>query len=114
MLDGEKFEVTIREGQFNCLRDVLFLCEKLHYGTNCKFVLKSKNRDFLSIEESYEEEVETYPLDISMNMIEYLTGKLNQTKEGYYDGDGSNIKAIKVYKDNQAIKIKRIYVYAGK
>lgn len=28
MLDGEKFEVTIREEQLNCLRDVLFSHEK--------------------------------------------------------------------------------------
>lgn len=87
---------------------------RVHYGTNCKFVLKSKNRDFLSIEESYEEEVETYPLDISMNMIEYLTGKLNQTQEGYYNGDGDNYKAVKVWMDSHGIKIKRVFVYAGK
>ena len=47
-------------------------------------------------------------------MIRYRVEGLHQTQEGYYNGDGDNYKAVKVWMDSHGIKIKRVFVYAGK
>lgn len=114
MLDGEKFEVTILEGDLDCLKDVLQLYEKIHCSTNTKFSIKSNTSEVLQIKECYSKEEDSYPLDVILPMIRYKVESLHQTQEGYYNGDGGNYKAIKIWMDSHGIKIKRVYVYAGK
>lgn len=115
MLDGEKFEITLEERDIGCLKDVLKLYEKIHCSTGATFKtsLHAKG-EVLLVQECYSKEEESYPLDVILPMINYKVEKLPQTKEGYYDGDGDNYSAVKIFVDSHGIKMKRVYVYAGK
>lgn len=114
MLDGEKFEITIQEDDLDCLKDTLRLYEKIHCSTGAKFAIRANTPEVLHIVECYGKELDIYPLDVILPMIRYKVENLHQTQEGYYNGDGDNYKAIKVWMDSHGIKIKRVYVYAGK
>ena len=114
MLDNEKFEVTIQEDDLDCLKDTLRLYEKIHCSSSAKFSIKANTPEVLHIRECYGKEEDAYPLDVLLPMIRYRVEGLHQTQEGYYDGDGDNYKAVKVWMDSHGIKIKRVFVYAGK
>lgn len=77
------------------------------------FLLKLTHLKFY-ISESVGKEEDAYPLDVILPMIRYKVEGLHQTQEGYYNGDGDNYKAVKVWMDSHGIKIKRVFVYAGK
>ena len=89
--------------------------EKIHCSTGATFKtsLHAKG-EVLLVQECYSKEEESYPLDVILPMINYKVEKLPQTKEGYYNGDGDNYPAVKIFADSHGIKMKRVYVYAGK
>lgn len=116
MLDNTKFSITFEE--IAQLKNVLLLFSNIHGLSDAHFYItghsNSKKVNINSCHELTKSNVEHYPLDVILPLIEYKVLKLDQIDDPYKGYDGSSIKAYLIELESDKLSIKRTYLYAGK
>lgn len=115
MLDGTKFNVTIRERDLDKLANILNLYQDIHAsGYNFFFHPTSADKLCVKMCHTAYKDVEHFPLDVLLPMIKYKVSALPDIVDPFIGGDGTSVKAFEVFVDYHGINIKRVYLYAGK
>lgn len=116
ILDNTHFKVTVEKEDIQKLSSVLKLFQELHMSDDHYIYFKGNDSTKVLIDTCHKNaaRTDTAPLEAMIPLIIHKLSLLPETKEGYYNGDGSNYKAYEVEATYHGLSIKRSYVYAGK
>lgn len=115
MLDGQVFHITIKESNLQDLDAALQLFQQLH-AKGFLFQIKAETKSKICLDVCHPKATGCigYPLEVLLPMVKYKASNLEDIKDPYLGGDGTSIRAFRLYQEYGGLTLERTYLYAGK